>query len=66
MYPDTSNKMFYLALDLPEAGWKEEDGSKDDLAEYVVSTLLQHKEMLDDYFSLQIDNIGRSPHLLDI
>ncbi|XP_023331034.1 DNA mismatch repair protein Mlh1 isoform X2 [Eurytemora carolleeae] len=46
-----------IALDLPEAGWKEEDGSKDDLAEYVVSTLLQHKEMLDDYFSLQIDNI---------
>ena len=48
----------FPALDLPEAGWREEDGSKEELAEYVVSTLLQHKDMLDDYFSLQIDNIG--------
>ena len=28
------------ALDLPETGWKEEDGGKEELAAYVVSSLV--------------------------
>ena len=48
----------YSALDDPAAGWREEDGEKEALADYVVSTLIQHRDMLDDYFSLQIEQIG--------
>eukprot|EP00088_Acartia_fossae_P018109 TRINITY_DN20415_c0_g1_i1.p1 TRINITY_DN20415_c0_g1~~TRINITY_DN20415_c0_g1_i1.p1 ORF type:complete len:233 (-),score=35.45 TRINITY_DN20415_c0_g1_i1:252-950(-) len=51
----TLKELALTALELEEAGWKEEDGSKEELAEYMVDTLAQHKNMLDDYFSLQID-----------
>ena len=43
-----------LALDQEEAGWKESDGSKDDLAKHVTLTLASHAAMLADYFSLEV------------
>ncbi|XP_060704566.1 DNA mismatch repair protein Mlh1-like [Hemiscyllium ocellatum] len=47
-----------LALDSPESGWTEEDGPKEGLAEYIVDFLKTKSEMLQDYFSLSIDEEG--------
>ena len=43
-----------IALDSEESGWTEADGSKEDLAEFVVKSLSDKAEMLDDYFSIEI------------
>ena len=34
------------------------DGPKEDLADHVVDLFSRNKDMLDDYFSLQIDILG--------
>ena len=47
-----------LALDDPESGWSEQDGSKTDLAQNVTELLTSKAEMLDDYFSLKISDEG--------
>ncbi|XP_067888372.1 DNA mismatch repair protein Mlh1 isoform X3 [Heterodontus francisci] len=47
-----------LALDSPESGWTEEDGPKEGLAEYIVDFLKSKSEMLQDYFSIGIDEEG--------
>ncbi|XP_059827160.1 DNA mismatch repair protein Mlh1 [Hypanus sabinus] len=47
-----------MALDSPESGWTEEDGPKEGLAEYIVDFLKTKSEMLQDYFSLGIDEEG--------
>jgi len=47
-----------LALDCEESGWTEEDGSKDELASYIVNLLKDKATMLLDYFSLEIDKEG--------
>ncbi|XP_022080123.1 DNA mismatch repair protein Mlh1-like isoform X2 [Acanthaster planci] len=57
-----------LALDSEESGWTEEDGPKEQLAQYVLQLLQSKAEMLADYFSLQIDkegNLCTIPLLLD-
>ena len=54
-----SNFISLLALDHPDAGWTESDGDKEDLANGVVSLLVDKKDMLNDYFSLQIDDQGQ-------
>ncbi|XP_006635764.2 DNA mismatch repair protein Mlh1 isoform X1 [Lepisosteus oculatus] len=57
-----------LALDSPESGWTEEDGPKEGLAEYIVEFLKKKAEMLEDYFSMEIDeegNLTGLPLLLD-
>lgn len=46
-----------LALEDPESGWTEEDGPKEELAEYIVEFLKKKTEMLKDYFSLEIDEV---------
>lgn len=46
-----------LALDDPKSGWTEEDGPKEGLAEYIVEFLKKKTEMLEDYFSLEIDEV---------
>ena len=48
-----------LALNSEESGWSEADGSKEDLANYIVDFLKSKAEMLDDYFSLQIDEVKK-------
>ncbi|XP_014663544.1 PREDICTED: DNA mismatch repair protein Mlh1-like isoform X2 [Priapulus caudatus] len=45
-----------LALDSEESGWSETDGSKEELARYVVDFLSSQSEMLLDYFSIHIEN----------
>ncbi|XP_051508036.1 DNA mismatch repair protein Mlh1 [Myxocyprinus asiaticus] len=57
-----------LALDSEESGWTEEDGPKEGLAQYIVDFLRQKAEMLEEYFSLEIDgegNLTGLPMLLD-
>lgn len=47
-----------LALDSEESGWTEEDGPKEGLAQYIVDFLKNKAEMLEDYFSMEIDQVG--------
>ncbi|XP_061108454.1 DNA mismatch repair protein Mlh1 isoform X2 [Conger conger] len=47
-----------LALEMPESGWSEEDGPKEGLANYIVDFLKKKAEMLEDYFSMEIDQDG--------
>lgn len=47
-----------MALDLEESGWCEADGPKEDLAKYIVSFLKSKAPMLQDYFSMEIDEQG--------
>ncbi|CAL1578362.1 unnamed protein product [Knipowitschia caucasica] len=57
-----------LALDSEESGWTEEDGPKEGLAQYIVDFLKKQADMLEDYFSLEIDQDGKLtglPMLLD-
>uniref|UniRef100_A0AAX7SPX0 DNA mismatch repair protein S5 domain-containing protein n=1 Tax=Astatotilapia calliptera TaxID=8154 RepID=A0AAX7SPX0_ASTCA len=57
-----------LALESEESGWTEEDGPKEGLAQYIVDFLKKKAEMLEDYFSMEIDQEGNLlglPLLLD-
>jgi hypothetical protein len=45
-------------LDAPEAGWRPEDGSKDEVADFAASLLQQHSAMLQEYFCINIDECG--------
>ncbi|KAM3862566.1 DNA mismatch repair protein Mlh1 [Diretmus argenteus] len=57
-----------LALDSEASGWTEEDGPKEGLAQYIVDFLKKKAEMLEDYFSVEIDqegNLTGLPLLLD-
>ncbi|XP_067093111.1 DNA mismatch repair protein Mlh1 isoform X2 [Osmerus mordax] len=57
-----------LALDSEESGWSEDDGPKEGLAQYIVDFLKKKTEMLEDYFSFEIDeegNLTGLPLLLD-
>ena len=55
-----------LAIENPESGWKAEDGEKGELVDQVVNRLEGHKEMLADYFSLEMEDIEGSLHLTGI
>ena len=55
-----------LAVEDPESGWKPEDGEKGELVDQVVNLLESHKEMLADYFSLEMEDIEGSLHLTGI
>ncbi len=46
-----------LALDSSDSGWTEADGPKPDLARFVQQLLQGKAEMMDDYFSMQIDEV---------
>ncbi|XP_064613647.1 LOW QUALITY PROTEIN: DNA mismatch repair protein Mlh1-like [Liolophura sinensis] len=57
-----------LALDCEESGWVETDGPKEELSQYIVDFLKSKAEMLQDYFSLEVDELGNLctlPLLLD-
>lgn len=51
-----------LALDCEESGWTEEDGPKEGLAQYIVDFLKKKSEMLEDYFSMEIDQVRFQGH----
>ncbi len=46
-----------LALESEESGWTEEDGPKEGLAQYIVDFLKKKADMLEDYFSMEIDQV---------
>lgn len=46
-----------LALESEESGWTEEDGPKEGLAQYIVDFLKKKAVMLEDYFSMEIDQV---------
>ncbi len=46
-----------LALDSEDSGWTEADGAKPDLARYIIELLQSKTEMLQDYFSVHIDEV---------
>uniref|UniRef100_A0A3Q3WPT4 DNA mismatch repair protein MLH1 n=1 Tax=Mola mola TaxID=94237 RepID=A0A3Q3WPT4_MOLML len=57
-----------LALDSEASGWTEEDGPKEGLAQYIVDFLKNKSQMIEDYFSMEIDqegNLTGLPLLLD-
>lgn len=47
-----------LALEDPESGWTPGDGPKEELSKFVVELLKSKADMLWDYFSLQISQVG--------
>ena len=47
-----------LGLDTKEAGWSEEDGTKEEIAGSVKELLLEKADMLKEYFSIVIDKRG--------
>lgn len=49
-----------LALESDGSGWTEEDGPKEGLAQYIVDFLKNKAEMLEDYFSMEIDQVGQN------
>lgn len=47
-----------LGLDLPDTGWTEADGSKDELAIRISEILTEKGPMLREYFSVNIGPNG--------
>lgn len=47
-----------LGLQLPEAGWQESDGPREEIAEYVAQLLGEKADLLDEYFSVRVDSKG--------
>uniref|UniRef100_A0A8C5H9V4 DNA mismatch repair protein MLH1 n=1 Tax=Gouania willdenowi TaxID=441366 RepID=A0A8C5H9V4_GOUWI len=56
--PASLYELAMLALDSDESGWTEEDGPKEGLAQYIVDFLKKKAELLEDYFSMEIDQDG--------
>lgn len=46
-----------IALDCEDSNWTVADGPKEDLAKYVVDLLKSKADMLDEYFSLEINEV---------
>ncbi|XP_054718998.1 DNA mismatch repair protein Mlh1-like [Uloborus diversus] len=66
--PAPISELAMIALDSEDSGWTVVDGPKEDLAQSVVDLLKSKSEMLDEYFSLEIDEDGNLltlPMLLD-
>jgi hypothetical protein len=65
--PFPIKQLLRCVLDAPEAGWRPEDGSKDEVADFAASLLQQHGDMLLEYFCIAIDaqgNITALPQLI--
>ncbi|KAG8192978.1 hypothetical protein JTE90_028099 [Oedothorax gibbosus] len=57
-----------IALDSEDSGWTVADGPKEELAKYVTQLLKSKAAMLDEYFSMEVDEEGNLltlPLLLD-
>lgn len=66
--PASLYELALIAFDLEESGWSEADGKKEDLASYIVTLLQSKAPMMDDYFSLKIDDDGNLctlPYIID-
>ncbi|GFO28216.1 DNA mismatch repair protein mlh1 [Plakobranchus ocellatus] len=65
--PIPIKELVMLALDCSASGWSPADGPKDEMADYVVTFLGSKAEMLQDYFSLEIEdgNLITLPMLME-
>lgn len=41
-----------------EIGWREEDGSKEEISEFITQHLIDRRQMLQEYYRMQIDENG--------
>ncbi|KAN0023203.1 hypothetical protein ACTFIU_011366 [Dictyostelium citrinum] len=60
--------LLLVSLDSPLSGWMESDGSKDKIADYLTKLLISKKELLNEYFSIEINDGGELvgiPQVLD-
>ncbi|XP_030749016.1 DNA mismatch repair protein Mlh1 [Sitophilus oryzae] len=56
--PLSIKELALIGLDLPDTGWTEDDGPKEELATRVSEILIGKGAMLNEYFSLDIDKDG--------
>ncbi|RUS90912.1 hypothetical protein EGW08_001309 [Elysia chlorotica] len=65
--PAPIKELVMLALDSSASGWTPADGPKEDMADYVVTFLSSKADMLQDYFSLEIEdgNLLTLPMLME-
>ncbi|GFS07041.1 DNA mismatch repair protein Mlh1 [Elysia marginata] len=65
--PAPIKELVMLALDSSASGWTPADGPKEDMADYVVTFLSSKADMLQDYFSLEVEdcNLLTIPMLLE-
>ena len=56
--PASLEELARLALMCPSSGWRPQDGSQQELANFAARLLREKAAMLWDYFSLQIDEEG--------
>lgn len=66
--PVSLSDLAMLGLETEEAGWSEEDGEKEELANSAKELLLEKADMMSEYFSIIIDKKGMLkslPILLD-
>ncbi|GBN19249.1 DNA mismatch repair protein Mlh1, partial [Araneus ventricosus] len=66
--PAPTAELAMIALDSEDSGWTVADGPKESLAKYVVDLLKSKAPMLDEYFSVELDEDGNLltlPLLLD-
>ncbi|KAK3765990.1 hypothetical protein RRG08_002233 [Elysia crispata] len=65
--PAPIKELVMLALDSSASGWTPADGPKEDMADYVVTFLSSKAEMMQDYFSLEIEdgNLVTLPMLME-
>ena len=65
--PAPLKELVMMALSDSASGWKEENGTKEELAVFAVTLIMSKREMLDDYYSVTIDaeeNLTGLPILL--
>jgi len=56
--PASVHTLCMLALDNPNSGWREEDGPKEEISQFITQHLMSRRDMLQEYFSMTIDEEG--------
>ncbi|KAK5578395.1 hypothetical protein RB653_008065 [Dictyostelium firmibasis] len=60
--------LLLVSLDSPLSGWMESDGPKEKIADYLTKLLISKKELLNEYFAIEINDDGEIvgiPQVLD-
>ncbi|EGC34291.1 hypothetical protein DICPUDRAFT_55923 [Dictyostelium purpureum] len=60
--------LLLVSLDSPASGWMESDGPKDKIADHLTNLIISKKDLLKEYFSIEIDDQGMLtsiPQVLD-
>lgn len=57
----SSNLSFHFKTEFSiseSIGWREEDGSKEEISEFITQHLVERRQMLHEYYRMQIDENG--------